>query len=186
MDGGFRVTGSSDQAVFASGGSIDIYNAIVEDNQSAGVWAMSGGSIDIIGSNTHIRGNIDGVVAWASSVGIREGVVIEDNEHNGISVNFGSHLFLHSGVKLALNKHHGILVSSNSTATVYDSFIQQNYGHGIEILAESYVFFGDGGNTIIDNGQWGINCNQDPPSSSQIWGNPGTVSGNPSGQINCP
>ena len=185
--GGFKVTSSGHHAVFTEGGFISIDNAIVEDNKKTGVWAMGGGSIVISGSNTHIRKNYGGVVAWAGSVNLREGVQVTENYGPGISSTFGGHVDLERGVKVEHNEGAGITVGGSSSAQVSGSFIRHNDYDGIQLRDTSVAIFWAEPNEISYNGIHGINCNPVPPNVAQISGNPGTVIGNTvNPQINCP
>ena len=187
LSGGFKVTGSDAQAVFAGGGSIEIQNAIVEKNQSSGVWAMDGGSISISGTNTKIRDNeFGGVVAWSgATVNMRDGVEVSNNQWHGVVGEYGGVVGVGDGTIIDGNRDAGIYLRGGSVAHIGDSVISNSGWDGILINDTSLATL-SGGNEIRYNGGHGISC-QPPPAVAQIAGVPGTVLDNESDpQINCP
>jgi hypothetical protein len=190
LDGGFRVVGSRHHAVFAGGGgSIDVHSAIIEDNLSAGVWAMDGSNIGIIGNNTRIENNNGGVVAWsASSVSIAFGAQVINNQGHGVQADYGGNISVSDGAVINNNSGAGLSLSGGSAARIHGSYIVDNEWNGIYLNDISVASFGlDDPNQITGNGGHGIECQTAAPAVAQITGNPGDVSGNAlDPQINCP
>jgi hypothetical protein len=119
------------------GGNLRIDGTLIEGNDT-GV-SVSGGEV-VAGGSTRIIGNGVGVQLRTGSVGDLgfEGLVVEDNLSDGISISGGSHASLLDGT-VRNNGADGIVVQDLSTVSVFPPA------------------------QVVNNGGWGINC-EGPPA----------------------
>ena len=149
---------------FAFGGSVVVQGSgsLIEGSGCSGLEASDGGSVEL-SSGARSAGNGEG--ATASNGGallIQDGGIVENNTRTGVMIRGASSLRMQDGAIVRGNGEHGIVLSETSVAT-----------------------FGDGTSQIVNNGGVGVLC-AGAPSVALITGNPGTVTGNTQGQVNCP
>lgn len=123
------------------------------------------------------------------SVAHLDGGTVVSGNSSGVSATFGARLSL--GIATIESNGTGIVARGGSTVNIADeAVIQNNTGDGLSLHDTSIVGLqGDAVAQIVNNGGWGVNCSA-PPATAQIAARSaarlGTVSGNKSGQINCP
>lgn len=183
---GAVVSNSSFHGVTAySGGSIEL-QGIVRNSAVLGAFAF-GGNIVVSGNGSLIEGSTfsglsasDGgnasLVAGARSAG----------NGAGADANSGGSLLIQDGGIVENNTGGGVMLFGASALRMRgNAIIRGNGQHGLYVSDTSVASFGDGTTQIVDNGGFGIFCDT-APSVALIRGNPGTVTGNTSGQVNCP
>lgn len=155
---------SGNTGAFAFGGDIFITGAgsLIEGSTFSGVSASDGGSVHLSGGARSAGNNGGASTSNGGALLIQGGAIVENNTHVGVAIHGGSSLRMRGGVIVRGNGDHGIFVSDTGVAT-----------------------FGDATNQIVNNGRFGILC-AGAPSVAMISGNPGTVTGNTQGQVNCP
>jgi hypothetical protein len=187
LDGGVTVANTKSQGVVAeSGGSILIKDATVSNSGIFGVAAF-GGNVTVTGSNTLVTGSTFAGVSASDggNASVTSGARVSGNQGGGVSADNGGHLLVQDGGIVENNTGPGInLVAASSVRMRGVAIVSGNSGDGIHLSDTSVAEFGDGTSQITGNGGYGIACDG-PPSVAVIRGDPGTVSGNASGQIAC-
>jgi hypothetical protein len=160
---GATVRNSGNTGAYAFGGSISVFGdaSVIQGSTFAGLSAEDGGSASLAGG-ARSANNGAGVVATGGALLIQDGAIVENNTGGGVMIFAASSLRMRGGAIIRGNGSHGIHASDTSVAS-----------------------FGDGTTQIVDNDGWGIVCDS-APSVALISGNPGTVTGNTSGQVSCP
>lgn len=155
------VRNSGNIGAYAFGGSIRVSGnaSLIESSTFSGLTADDGGSASLAGGARSAR-NGAGLSATGGALLIQDGAIVEDNLGSGVILSTASALRVHGGVIIRRNGSHGVQASDTSVAS-FDNTTQ-----------------------IVDNGGFGIFCNG-PPSVALFNGDP-TVTGNASGQVNCP
>jgi hypothetical protein len=190
LDGGLVISHTGWNGIFAThGGSVEAGDTTVETSGQSAVLAYNGSAIHLFGHGVLIDHNIgQGVSATGSSaVQIQDGVRIANNGFAGVTASGDGSLQI-TGATIADNNGQGVILSLGSTAEIDGTSITGNSSDGVYVADTSVVQFGYGGNgsnTITGNGGWGVSC-QGTPAVAMMHGQPGTVSGNPFGQVNCP
>jgi hypothetical protein len=174
-------------------GSIALNDGTVKNNNAngtgAGLFAISGGYVRAISSNSSVVQNVgNGIFAGGGgSAEIVNGALVANNSGYGVLVNTGGHALVHGNAIIQSNTLDGIRTVTGAIQMgtgVGPVTIQSNGKNGIYLGTNSVASFGNSGNQIINNGNWGILC-AGSPSDPLGNGSPGTVSGNTSGQIAC-
>ncbi len=185
LAGGSIVQRCGAQAVLA-GSSVSICGAEIQDNV-AGVWALDGGSVDISCADTIIRRNNSGVTAYAGHVTLRDGAQVIENYGSGVVGAFNGTVRI-GGVVVSNNLGSGVLLEGGSSANIAGgTVISSNAGDGV-FLADTSVasFWNIEDGQISNNGGYGIYCAVSPSVAQIQINDPGFVTGNTLGQINCP
>ena len=168
---------------------VRLENVVAEANGGPGVSAATG-SLAVINGGTVRNNTSDGVALFNATAEIGNSVVIASNGRYGISPSNHSVLSLNAATVTA-NAITGVFVSGGSHVSLgAGASITANTGSGISLMDTSIVHkhrsLAD--IHITNNGAWGIVCSV-PPAVAQIVGftfQTGDISGNPSGNINCP
>ena len=186
LGGGIDVTNSGTMGVVAEyGGTIAINGATVENAGNTDVFAF-GGSVVISGSGTLITGStFAGVNASdGGQAAVEQGARVSGN-NVGVAAAAGGHLLIQDGGIVESNSGAGVSLRGASSLRMRGQpVVQDNTGDGIH-LSDTSVAELDASDVVTGNGAWGIFCDG-PPSVAVIRGDPGTVTGNASGQIACP
>lgn len=186
LGGGLVISHSSSYGVFAThGGTVEAGDTTVETSGQSGVLAYNGSAIHLFGNGVLVDHNSgQGVEANGSAaVQIQNGVRITNNALAGVSASGDSSLQI-GGATITGTNGQGVALSLGSTAEIDGTTITGNSADGVYVADTSVVQF-DGSNTITGNGGWGVTC-QGTPAVAMMHGQPGTVSGNTIGRVNCP
>jgi hypothetical protein len=183
LHNGAVVSGMNFIALIAdTGGSIDIDDAIVENNNIAGM-AWNGGAITVGGSGSIIRGNERGLTAQnGGSILVGDEARVADNSDMGVGGWFGAHILIHDGAIIENNGGNGLELYSSTASLDHGAIIRGNGGNGVHVWRSSAVKIHHDV-SITDNNGWGVIC-YPPFAMADVDG--AEVSGNAAGQINCP
>jgi hypothetical protein len=110
---------------------------------------------------------------------------VHNNNGSGVTIGQGSscHVgFFPAGADIFMNTGHGVAVYNSSTVFLNSGSVHHNTGNGVYLGNPSTGAFLANAN-IDNNGLFGINCSG---GAALATGDAGSVSGNGSGQTNCP
>lgn len=182
--GGATIHAANLGAFADQGGMISVDQATISNSGGYGVWAQ-GGSISV-GAGTLVTGSgFAGVEASDGGIAyVRGGAQVSGNG-DGVDADGGGHLLL-GGAVVENNTGNGVKLAGGSTLDMTGSTVHGNGGDGLHLNDTSVAQFDPANpDQITGNGGWGIFC-EGAPSVAMIEGGPGTVSGNTTGQNNCP
>lgn len=187
LGGGIAISDTNGPGVVAyEGAMITLQDGTISNSGHFGAFAF-GGTIAVRGSDTLITGStFSGLDASdGGQVSVVFGARISGN-NTGISATNGGSVLIQDGGIVENNNGDGIALGSSSSLRMQaDAIVRGNAGHGVHAAHTSVAQFGSPTNQIVDNGGWGVFCNG-PPSVAMMSGDPGTVTGNAAGQLNCP
>lgn len=182
-----QVIGSAFHGVSIFSAVVDVRNTTVSGSAVVGIQANSG-SILRLNSNSVVQGNVYGLDIADGSFALLDGGTLVDG--NGVSVSFGSTLQVGNAI---VRNSGGAGVTLTGGSVAHFGFggglgvISGHASHGMLLRDTSVAssFFSGGAAQITDNGGFGVFCSG-PPAVAQIVGQIGIVTGNTSGQSNCP
>jgi len=191
LSGGALVQNSGFQGLVVQGsGSIELDGATIEGAPNACLFAFTGGTIRVIGSNNLIQNCNQGLYVNGGRAELSGGTV--SNNGTGVLISNAGSVLFQNGPIVQNNTGDGVQVGNGSSAEFSNATIQGNGGNGVKIGDTSVASFqptsggvGVGNSQIINNQGAGLTC-QPSPAVALVHGPVGTVSGNAQGNNFCP
>jgi hypothetical protein len=171
--------------VFATGGTVDLRQTSIRNNDGAGVFAWTGAIVSIDGSSLANNAH-DGLALQSNSTAQISGnrTTIAENAGNGIGVYTGSVAQVWN-TDIEDNVSDGIRAGVGSVVDVTQNSLIRRNRHGIH-LGDTSILSADSSVEITANDLRGINCQIGLPAVAQLAaGSNPNVHDNNTGEIVC-